>query len=110
MKNSVRNAVLGAALAFLGLELTAVHLLLDLPLTARLLADAVITLVVAGALGALWVPRRSPSHSPGSPGFPASSDRDDPRFDESRCRRRALLHHHDHERRAREGGRLSPPL
>ncbi|MFD5557157.1 hypothetical protein ACFWIA_25385 [Streptomyces sp. NPDC127068] len=93
MKNSVRNTVLCAALVTLGLEVVAVHLLLDLPLLGLLLADTVIVLVAAVWL---WSARDLGRTLPA-----------DPRFSESRCQLRALRHQQERERYSHSGGQPS---
>ncbi|MER6910192.1 hypothetical protein ABT354_00760 [Streptomyces sp. NPDC000594] len=90
MSQRTRNAAVVAVLAFLCLETAAVQLLLELPLAARLLAHTAALLTAAACLAALLVPRLP---------------RQEGRFSESRCQRRALDHRNDHEWRAREHGR-----
>ncbi|MER7046583.1 MULTISPECIES: hypothetical protein [Streptomyces] len=89
--NSGRYAVIALALAFAGLEMAAVHLLLDTGTAVRLAADAAVVIVVAACLWAALGRRRCPDKE----SLAAECAR----------QRRAVRFNADRETRARECGR-----
>ncbi|MFF8960064.1 hypothetical protein [Streptomyces sp. NPDC014894] len=92
MKRNGRYAVVGAAAAILGLEVTAVHLFLDTGTAVRLWADAAIALAVGGCAALALLHRGDPAAGRGRPA-------------EAVRQRRALRLRTDREARARACGR-----